>query len=80
MPSWADITRVVPELAHALEHQFAIHRHKTLATLRKDGSSRISGTEADFSAGEVWLGGMHRSLKCLDLLREARWSGRRGHR
>jgi hypothetical protein len=30
-------------------------RHKTMATLRKDGSPRISGTEATFADGDPWL-------------------------
>jgi hypothetical protein len=43
----------------------------TLATLRRDGSPRISGTEVEFTDGQVWLGMMPGSLKALDLRRRA---------
>jgi hypothetical protein len=48
------------------------HRHKTLATLRRDGSPRISGIEAEFRDGEVWLGSMTGAVKALDLRRDPR--------
>jgi Pyridoxamine 5'-phosphate oxidase len=72
MPSWREVAAAVPELAQAVQERFDAHRHKTLATLRRDGAPRISGTEANFADGELWLGGMHQSLKCLDLLRDPR--------
>lgn len=72
MATWREVTAAVPELARAAEERLAVGRHKTLATLRKDGSPRISGTEVDLSGGELWLGGMYKSLKCLDLLRDPR--------
>jgi hypothetical protein len=43
-----------------------------LATLRKDGSPRITGVEATFANGELWLGMMPGSMKALDLRRDAR--------
>jgi hypothetical protein len=43
-----------------------------MATLRRDGSPRISGTEATFKNGELWLGGGTKSLKVRDLLRDPR--------
>ncbi len=48
--------------------------HKTLATIRRDGSPRISGTEARFAGGELWLGSMWRSMKALDLRRDPRFA------
>ena len=50
------------------------HVHKTLATLRHDGSPRISGTEVVFADGELWLGSMWRSVKALDLQRDPRFA------
>ena len=38
-----------------------------MATVRRDGAPRISGTEITFRAGQLWLGGMPGSLKCRDL-------------
>ena len=43
-----------------------------LATLRRDGSPRISGIEASFDDGELWLGMMPGSRKALDLRRDPR--------
>jgi hypothetical protein len=51
---------------------FDAHKHKVLATLRADGSPRVSGNEAVFRRGELWLGMMDRSVKALDLLRDPR--------
>src|SRR5215207_3823876 len=44
---------------------FDAHKHKTLATLRKDGSPRVSGIEVDFIDGDVWLGAMWQSRRRL---------------
>jgi Pyridoxamine 5'-phosphate oxidase len=43
-----------------------------LATLRKDGSPRISPVEPYFIGDHLLLGMMWRSMKALDLLRDAR--------
>lgn len=43
-----------------------------MATIREDGSPRISGTEATFNDGELWLGSMLGSRKAADLLRDPR--------
>ena len=48
--------------------------HKTLATLRRDGSPRISGTEVIFAEGELWLGSMWQAVKALDLRRDPRFA------
>ena len=72
MPSWNEVEKAVPELAAAVQAAFDAHKHKVLATLRADGSPRLSGNEAAFRDGHVWLGMMHRSRKALDLLRDPR--------
>ena len=64
----------VPELAALARGFLDAHVHKTLATLRRDGSPRISGTEVDFADGELWLGSMWRSAKALDLRRDPRFA------
>lgn len=61
-----------PELARAAQTLFDAHQHKLLATLRRDGSPRISGIEAQFSDGELWLGMMPGSMKARDLFRDPR--------
>ncbi|MGH2741859.1 MAG: pyridoxamine 5'-phosphate oxidase family protein, partial [Thermoleophilaceae bacterium] len=50
------------------------HTHKTLATVRRDGSPRISGTETAFADGELWIGSMWRARKAHDLQRDPRFA------
>ena len=66
------MTKAAPELAAAVQRSFDAHIHKTLATLRADGSPRISGQEMSFRAGNVWLGMMPDSRKGRDLRRDPR--------
>ncbi|HVM26055.1 MAG TPA: pyridoxamine 5'-phosphate oxidase family protein, partial [Mycobacteriales bacterium] len=42
--TWAEFSREAPELAERVRAAFAVRKHCTLATLRRDGSPRISGT------------------------------------
>jgi hypothetical protein len=72
MASWSEVEQIVPDLAKAAQAAFDAHKHKVLATLRADGSPRLSGNEASFKDGDVWLGMMHQSRKALDLKRDAR--------
>jgi hypothetical protein len=74
MPSWSEIAFEEPDLARIARGYFDAHTHKLLATLRRDGSPRISGIEATFADGELWLGMMPRSVKALDLLRDPRFA------
>jgi len=70
---WQDVVAADPDFAAHVRRCFAIRKHATLATLRKDGSPRISGTEVEFSDdGEIYLGMMASSLKALDLRRDPR--------
>jgi hypothetical protein len=69
---WEEVTRSAPEFAHEVRELFDAHRHKTLATLRTDGAPRISGIEATFKDGDLWLGMMPGSLKARDLQRDGR--------
>jgi hypothetical protein len=72
MASWAEIEAAAPELAARARVSFDAHKHKVLATLRRDGSPRISGIEASFADGQLWLGMMPGSRKALDLRRDPR--------
>jgi hypothetical protein len=74
MPSWGDIEAEVPEFAALAREFFDAYTHKTLATLRADGSPRISGTETVFKDGELWIGSMWQSVKALDLRRDPRFA------
>jgi hypothetical protein len=74
MPSWSDVEAQAPELAARAREIFDAHTHKTLATLRRDGSPRISGTEVQFEEGEMWIGSMWGAVKALDLQRDPRFA------
>ena len=72
MARWAEIAAAEPEFAARVQELFDAHRHKVLATLRRDGSPRVSGIEVAFSDGEVWIGSMPGSRKAADLARDPR--------
>jgi len=74
MASWSEVEAAAPELAALARERFDAHVHKTLATLRRDGSPRLSGIETIFAEGELWLGMMWRSVKALDLRRDPRYA------
>jgi hypothetical protein len=74
MASWFDFEAAAPELAASVRRRLDAHTHKTLATVRKDGSPRISGTESQFVDGELWIGSMPNARKALDLRRDPRFA------
>jgi Pyridoxamine 5'-phosphate oxidase len=74
MASWQEVEREVPELAARARRHFDSNKHKTLATLRRDGSPRISGIELIFADGELWFGSMRQGVKALDLQRDPRFA------
>lgn len=74
MASWAEFEAEVPELAARVRERLDAHGHKTIATIRRDGSPRISGTETEFSDGELWIGSMLDALKARDLQRDPRFA------
>ena len=47
-------------------------KHLTMATLRSDGSPRISGTEVQFKKTGLHIGSMPRAVKARDLQRDPR--------
>lgn len=69
---WAMFEQQAPELAAAVWQRFSVGKHCTLATLRRDGSPRISGTEVELSGGDLWTGSMSGAVKALDLQRDPR--------
>ena len=74
MASWSEIEAEAPELTALAREFLDAFVHKTLATLRRDGSPRISGSEVIFAEGELWLGSMWQSLKARDLQRDPRFA------
>ena len=74
MASWSELEAQAPELCASARGYLDAFVHKTLATLRRDGSPRISGSEVIFSDGELWVGSMWKSMKALDLQRDPRFA------
>ncbi|MFC0533624.1 pyridoxamine 5'-phosphate oxidase family protein [Phytohabitans kaempferiae] len=74
MARWEEVEADAPEFAAAVRRLFDAFKHKTLATLRRDGSPRISGTEAQFRDGDIWLGSMWMARKAVDLRRDPRFA------
>jgi hypothetical protein len=78
MASWGEIESDAPDLARDARTLLEAHVHKTIATLRADGSPRISGTEAKFIGAGIdvalWFGSMPGSRKSADLARDPRLS------
>jgi hypothetical protein len=74
VPSWAKFEAEAPELAARVRERLDAHGHKTIATLRRDGSPRISGTETQFRDGDLWIGSLWLALKALDLRRDPRYA------
>ncbi len=72
MARWADLEAAEPEFAARVHERIAAHRHLTMATLRRDGAPRISGTEIELLEGDLWLGSMPGSRKGADLKRDPR--------
>ena len=72
MATWNEISTTAPDLASAVERSFGVGKHKVMATLRRDGSPRVSGTEVVFRSGEVWIGSMPGARKAQDLQRDPR--------
>ena len=56
MATWEDVETADPAFAARVRALFDAHKHKTIATLRADGSPRISGIEAEFEDGQLARG------------------------
>lgn len=72
MATWREIEADAPDFAARVHGRFDAGTNKTIATLRRDGSPRISGSELQFADGEVTLGMMGGSMKLLDVRRDPR--------
>src|SRR5688500_1979296 len=74
MATWKDLEREEPDFAARVRALFDARKHKTIATLRADGSPRISGIEVEFNAGELTFGSMPGARKGADLVRDPRFA------
>ncbi len=74
MTAWKDVEQAEPEFAARVRRLLEAGRHKTIATLRADGSPRISGIECEFNDGELTFGSMPGARKGTDLKRDPRFA------
>jgi pyridoxamine 5'-phosphate oxidase-like protein len=74
MTAWKDVEEAEPDFAARVRRLFEAGRHKTIATLRADGSPRISGIECEFADGELTFGSMAGARKGADLKRDPRFA------
>jgi Pyridoxamine 5'-phosphate oxidase len=72
LASWSEFETAAPEFASRVHALLAARKHLTMATLRRDGSPRISGTEVEFADGQLRIGSMPGAVKALDLRRDPR--------
>src|SRR6185369_13060573 len=71
---WELFEEAEPEFAERVRRLFDAGRHKTIATLRADGSPRISGIECEFVDGDLRFGSMPGARKGADLTRDPRFA------
>lgn len=72
MATWQEFESEAGELAAAVRSRFEAAKTHILATLRRDGSPRVSGTEVAFLGPDLSFGSMLRAVKARDLQRDGR--------
>ena len=74
MSTWREVSTAAPELAAAVEARLRAPKHHVVATLRRDGSPRVSGTEVEIRDDGLYLGSMWQAVKARDLQRDGRFA------
>ena len=74
MATWQQFEESAGELAAQVRRVFKAEVSHVLATLRRDGSPRVSGTEVSFDGPDLTIGSMLGAVKARDLLRDARFA------
>jgi hypothetical protein len=74
MTTWHDFRCDAPDLAERAHARFTATKHHVLATLRRDGAPRVSGTEVQFHGDDLMAGSMPGSVKARDLQRDGRFA------
>ncbi len=74
MASWQQMSDSEPGFTDQVRRLLEARVHKTIATLRADGSPRISGIETFFAGDDLWIGSMPDALKARDLQRDPRYA------
>ena len=74
MATWQQFEREAAELAAEVWRVLTAQVSHVLATVRRDGSPRVSGTEVAFDGAELTIGSMLGAMKARDLLRDGRFA------
>jgi hypothetical protein len=74
MATWNHVLHEAPEPAKLAQERIEATGLALLATIRRDGSPRISGIEPSFFDDDLWLGSMDGALKAKDLRRDPRFA------
>jgi hypothetical protein len=74
MATWKEFETAAPDLARAVRARFEATKHHVLASLRRDGSPRVSGTEVEFNGDDMTMGSMPGAVKAADLKRDGRFA------
>jgi hypothetical protein len=74
MSSWGEFAAEEPEFAAEVLASLQVQKHMTLATVRADGSPRISGTEVQLDGDHLTIGSMLNARKAKDLMRDPRFA------
>ena len=72
MATWKQFERESADLAALIRARFEQAETHILATLRKDGSPRVSGSEVAFVGPDLTIGSMPGARKARDLQRDGR--------
>ncbi|MET9068818.1 pyridoxamine 5'-phosphate oxidase family protein [Streptosporangium sandarakinum] len=72
MATWERFEREAAELAALVRERFEAAETHIVATLRRDGSPRVSGSEVDFQGPDLSFGSMLNAVKARDLQRDGR--------
>ncbi|MEU7138648.1 pyridoxamine 5'-phosphate oxidase family protein [Nocardia sp. NPDC046473] len=72
MATWRDFENEAPQLAAEVKRRFQVHESHVLATIRRDGSPRVSGSEVAFHDPDLTFGSMPGARKARDLQRDGR--------
>jgi hypothetical protein len=70
--SWGEFEAAEPELSAKVAALFGRRKHHVMATLRSDGSPRLSGTEVSIGDGAFGFGVMTGAIRIVDLHRDPR--------
>ena len=74
MATWQQFEREASDLAAEVRRVLTAQVSHVLATVRRDGSPRVSGTEIAFDGPELTIGSMLNAMKARDLLRDGRFA------